>query len=155
MYINVTDFSRSIRKVALAWNTCGLLAQHRISLTCTPCCSHVQLFSGLFACLATWSQGRGMKRKEDPLPGQWAGRLQAGKGFCGLDSNGGSWEMVMLSLIQRRRRSCCVCFLYLFFVSGSKTAWVSWYTPPRFCCSISHPCSISAVSQQSYSWALP
>lgn len=137
MYINATDFSKSIRKVVVAWNTCGLLTQHRISLAPTPCCSHAQLFSGLFACLATWSRGRGMKEKEEPLPGQWAGRLQAGKGLCGLGKDGGSWEVAMLSLTQRRRRSCCVCCLCSFlrqqnclgFLIGSTKVLLQHFTP--------------------------
>lgn len=69
MYINVIDFSKSIRKVVIAWNIGGLLMQHRISLTPTPCCSHAQLFSGLFARLATCSRGSGMKETEEPLQG--------------------------------------------------------------------------------------
>lgn len=85
--------------MVLAWNTCGLLTQHRISLSPTHCCRYVQLFSGLFTSLATWSRGKGMKEKEEPSPEQWEGRLQAGRGVCGLGRDGGSWEVAMRGLL--------------------------------------------------------
>lgn len=90
--------------------------------------------SGLFTCLAT-CRDKGMKEKEESSPEQWEGRWQAGKGVCGLGRDGGSWEMAVLSPAQRRWGSCCMCGLCLFLYFASKTAWISWYAPSRFCCS--------------------
>lgn len=93
IYINVNDFPNSIRKAVLAQNTCGLLTQHRISPSPTPCCRQVQLFSGLFTCLAAWSRGKEWKRSPPQSSGKgdcrlgrefvvWGGTEGAGRWPC-------------------------------------------------------------------------
>lgn len=60
-----------------------------------------------------------MKEKEEPLPEQWEGRLQAGKGICGLRQDEGSWEVAALHVLslfvcllrEQNCRSFLVCFI--------------------------------------------